>query len=74
MEHFSGAQKSVNPSECSIVLEKYDLKHDVFITQVLKLDKESPIKQMSFTILVHVSIEENYPKLHISVWQKYVKL
>lgn len=70
MEHFSGAQKSANPSECSTVWGKYDPKHDV----VMKLDKESPIKQVSFTILAHVSVEENYPKLHISVWQKYVKL
>lgn len=37
----------------------------VTILQVLKLDKESPIKQMSQNIiLIHFFIEESDPKLH----------
>lgn len=36
-----------NPFEVLIFLHKYDLNHDLFSTQVLKLDKEIPIKQLS---------------------------
>lgn len=45
---YSGAKKFVKPFEGSIVLHKYDLNHDLFSVQVLKLEV-NPIKQMSKT-------------------------
>lgn len=41
--------------EFSVFLYKYDLKHDLFSSQVLKLSKENPNKQMSqkeYTLLL----------------------
>lgn len=43
---YSDAEKFVNPFEFLIFLYKHDLKCDTFSTQVLKLDKKNPIKQM----------------------------
>ncbi len=36
----------MNPLELSIFLHKYDPKHNQIFAQVLKVDKENPIKQM----------------------------
>ncbi len=43
---YSAAWKFVNPLELSIFLHKYDPKHHQTFAQVLKVDKENPIKQM----------------------------
>ena len=43
---YSAAWKFVNPLDFSVFLHKYDLKHDQIFTQVLKLDKVNPFKQM----------------------------
>ena len=51
-----------------------NLEYSISI-QVLKLDKETSVKQMRqkpYTYLLF--IKENYPVLHICVWQKYVNL
>ncbi len=43
--------------------------------QVLKVDKENPLKQMRQKyFLFHLFIQENDPILHIREWQKYVNL
>ncbi len=60
---YSAAGKFVNPLEFSTFLHKYDPKHHQIFAQVLKVDKENPIKQM-----------DNDPILHICEWQKYVNL
>ncbi len=46
MHIYSAAWKFVNPLEFSIFLHKYDPKHHQIFAQVLKVDKENPIKQM----------------------------
>ncbi len=77
---YSAAGKFVNPLECSIILHKYDPKHNqIFVKKkkkkVLKVDRENPIKQMTQKyFLCHLFIQENYPILHICEWQKYVNL
>ncbi len=43
---YSAAGKFVNPLEFSIFLHKYDPKHNQIFAQILKVDKENPIKQM----------------------------
>ncbi len=68
---YSAAGKFVNPLEFSIFLHKYDPKHNQIFAQVLKVDKENPIKQMRQKYLF---IQENDPILHIYEWQKYVNL
>lgn len=45
--------------EFSVFLYKYDLKHDLFSSQVLKLSKENPNKQMS---------QKEYTLLLVSSW------
>lgn len=47
----------MNSPEFLIFLHKYDIKHDLLATQILKLDKENPVKEMNqkhYTILVHL--------------------
>lgn len=43
--------KFVNPSEFDLFLHKYDLKQNQNFMQVLKLDKENPIKQKIHTFI-----------------------
>ncbi len=43
---YSATGKFVNPLEFSIFLHKYDPKHNQIFAQVLKVDKDNPIKQM----------------------------
>ncbi len=45
-----------------------------FSYQVLKVDKENPIKQVREKFLCHLFIEKNDPVLHICALQKYVNL
>ncbi len=72
---YSAAWKFVNPLEFSIFLHKYDTKHYQIFAQVLKVDRENPIKQIRQKyFLCHLFIQENYPILHICEWQKYVNL
>ncbi len=72
---YSAAWKFVNPLEFSIFLHKYDPKHNQIFAQILKVDKENPIKQLRQKyFLFHSFIRENDPILHICEWQKYVNL
>ncbi len=67
----------MNPLEFSIFLHKYDPKHiQIFAySEVLKVDKEIPIKQMREKYFIcHLFIQENDPILHICEWQNYVNL
>ncbi len=66
---YSAAGKFVDPLEFSIFLHKYDPKHNQIFTQVLKVDKENPIKQMRQKYFIcHLFIQENDPVLHICEW------
>lgn len=66
----------VNPLEFSLILCKYDLKHDPIFMQVLQLDEGNPIKQTGKNTLIpiYLVVLANDPMLYISVWQKYVNL
>ncbi len=64
-----------------ILLQELQLQCHIYITssyfhiQVLKVDKENPIKQVREKYcLCHLSIEKNYPVLHTFALQKYVNL
>ncbi len=71
---YSAAWKFVNPLEYSIFLHKYDPQLQIF-AQVLKVDKENPIKQMRQKyFLCHLFTQENGPIMHFCEWQKYVNL
>ncbi len=72
---YCSAGTFVNPLEFSIFLHKHDPKRHRIFAQVLKVDKENPLKQMRQKyFLCHLFIQENDPILHICEWQKYVNL
>ncbi len=63
----SAARKFVNPLEFSIFLHKCDPKHIQIFAQVLKVDKENPIKQIRQKYFIVIYLFRKMIQYYISV-------